>query len=156
MTSSFINMVLTFIVVFGVLIVSGFGINIRALIFMPVVMFVEYLLVLGIAFLTSALTVYFRDLQYILSIIAMAWQFLTPVMYSQQMVEEQLQEYPVMFKIWNLNPMTPVVNAFRDILYYKQAPNLETLISAVMFGIVILVLGYLIFRKLQKGFAEQF
>lgn len=156
MTSSFINMVLTFIVVFGVLIVSGFGINIRALIFMPVVMFVEYLLVLGIAFLTSALTVYFRDLQYILSIIAMAWQFLTPVMYSQQMVEEQLQEYPVMFKIWNLNPMTPVVNAFRDILYYKQAPNLETLILAVMFGIVILVLGYLIFRKLQKGFAEQF
>ncbi len=155
-TSGFVNMVLTFLVVFVVLIVSGFGINPVAILFMPIIMIVEYLLALGIAFLTSALTVYFRDLQYILTIIAMAWQFLTPVMYGQSMVEEQLSQYPILMKIWNLNPTTPMVNAYRDILYYKQIPELDTLLAATVLGFVVLAIGYIVFGKLQKGFAEQF
>lgn len=155
-TSSFVNMVLTFIVVFVVLIVSGFGINPIAILYMPIIMIVEYVLAVGIALLTSALTVYFRDLQYILSIIAMAWQFLTPVMYSQKMVEEQLAPHPLLQRIWNLNPATPMINAYRDILYYKRVPELDTLVSALTLGIVILLLGYAIFRQLQKRFAEQF
>ena len=59
-------------------------------------MIVEYILGLGIALLTSALTGYLRDLAYILSIIAMAWQFLTPVMYSQEMVLDALASYPTL------------------------------------------------------------
>ncbi len=155
-TSGFVNMFLTFLVVFFVLIVSGFGINPVALLFMPIVMVVEYLLALGIALLASALSVYFRDLQYILSIIAMAWQFLTPVMYGQEMVESQLSQYPMLLKIWNLNPTTPMINAYRDILYYKQIPDLDTLLSAVVLGVIVLVIGWISFGKLQKGFAEQF
>lgn len=155
-TGSFVNMLFTFIVVFAVLIVSGFGINFVAVLYMPIIMMVEYVLALGIAFLTSALSVYFRDLQYILSIIAMAWQFLTPVMYSQEMVETQLVEHPLLLNIWNLNPTTPMINAYRDILYYKRVPEIQTLISAVLLGIVVLVIGWFAFKKLQKGFAEQF
>lgn len=153
--SSFVNMLLTFVVVFAVLIISGFGINPLALLYMPIIMIVEYLLALGIALLTSALTVYFRDLQYILGIIAMAWQFLTPVMYSQQMVEEQLGGHPVLMQVWNLNPTTPIINAYRDILYYKRAPQLPTLLSATVLGVVVCVIGYIVFRILQKGFAEE-
>jgi ABC-2 type transport system permease protein len=155
-TAAFINMLLTFIVVFAVLIVSGFGVNLVAVLYMPIIMIVEYLLALGIAFLASAVSVYFRDLQYILSIVAMAWQFLTPVMYSQQMVEEQLATHPQLLKIWNLNPTTPLINAYRDILYYKQVPQLQTLLSAVILGVAVLFIGYGVFRKLQRGFAEQF
>ena len=73
-----------------VLIVTGFGINPVALLYLIPIMLIEYLLALGIAFLASALSVYFRDLQYILGIVAMAWQFLTPVMYPQEMVEGAL------------------------------------------------------------------
>ena len=153
--SSFVNMLLTFVVVFAVLIASGFGINPLALLYMPIIMIVEYLLALGIALLTSALTVYFRDLQYILGIVAMAWQFLTPVMYSQQMVEEQLGGHPSLMQIWNLNPTIPLINAYRDILYYKQPPQLSTLLSATVLGVVVCVVGYIVFRILQKGFAEE-
>ena len=98
-TSSFINMLLTFIVVFAVLIVTGFGVNPVALLYLIPIMLIEYILALGIAFLASALSVYFRDLQYILGIIAMAWQFLTPVMYGQELVEESLAGHPVMITI---------------------------------------------------------
>lgn len=147
-TSAFVNMILVFIAVFGVLIVSGYGVNLRALIYLPIIMIVEFILALGFAFIAAALDVYFRDLVYILSIVTMAWQYVTPVMYPAEWVPENL-----MF-IWNLNPMTPIIMAYRDILYYKRIPQLHTLICATGVGIVFLVLGYVIFRKLQKGFAE--
>ena len=60
-TSAFVNMVLSFLVVFAVLLVTGYGVNPVALLYLPVIMLVEYLLGLGIALLTSALTVFFRD-----------------------------------------------------------------------------------------------
>ena len=155
-TTSFINMLLTFIVVFVVLIVTGFGINPVALLYLIPIMLIEYLLALGIAFLASALSVYFRDLQYILGIVAMAWQFLTPVMYPQEMVEGALAGHPALLTIWNLNPTTPMINAYRQILYYKEIPDLSTLLAALVLGIIVFLIGWFSFGKLQKGFAEEF
>lgn len=148
-TSAFVNMLLTFVVVFGVLILTGFGVNIKAVLFLPIIMIVEYILALGIALLTSALTVYFRDLAYILGIITMAWQFLTPVMYAEEMIPAKLMP------IWNLNPMTPIIQAYRTVLYYKEIPQIETLLHATILGILVLIIGSVVFRKLQKGFAEE-
>ncbi len=148
-TSSFVNMVLSFLVVFAVLLVTGYGFNFAAILYLPLIMAVEYVLALGIALLSSALTVYFRDLAYILNIISMAWQFLTPVMYSAAQVPAQLMP------IWRLNPMTPVIDAYRDILYYKQIPKVSTLAEALVLGIVILVVGEIVFSRLQRGFAEE-
>lgn len=152
-TTSFVNMLLSFVVIFVVVIVTGYGINPKALLYLPIIMLVEYFLALGIALIASALTVYFRDLEYILSIVAMAWQFLTPVMYSQEMVEASLP--PALLKIWNLNPMTPIIVAYRDILYYKNIPELNTLLAAVILGGLCMIIGLVVFRKLQKGFAEE-
>ena len=53
------------------------------------------------------------------------------------------------------HPMTPVINAYRDILYYKTTPQLSTLAAAVVLGVGILLIGELVFVKLQKGFAEE-
>lgn len=148
-TSAFVNMVLSFVVVLVVLLVTGYGVNFVALLYLPIIMIVEYLLALGIALISSACTVYLRDLEYILGIISMAWQFLTPVMYASDMVPEQL------LPIWNLNPMKSVIEAYRDILYYQQAPQLSTLLVAVLLGVGFLIIGAIVFDKLQKGFAEE-
>lgn len=148
-TSAFVNMILSFIVVFAVLIVSNFGINLKALIYMPIIMIVEYIFSIGIALLVAGLTVYFRDLAYILGIVTMAWQYLTPVMYGTDMVPEDL------LPIWRLNPMTPIIDAYRDILYYKEIPQLSSLVQATVIGIIFVVIGYVAFRKMQKGFAEE-
>ena len=110
-TSNFVNMLLCFIVIFAVVIVSGVGINLRAICYLPIIMIVEYIMCLGGAMLTSALTVYFRDLEYILGIITMAWMYFTPVVYSLDMVPEKLRPF------MNLNPMTPVITGYRDVLY---------------------------------------
>lgn len=148
-TSAFVNMLLSFVVVFGVLLVTGFGINILALLYLPIIMIIEYIFSMGIAFLVAGLDVYFRDLSYILGIVTMAWQFLTPVMYSEESVPNEI------LPLWKMNPMTPVINAYRDILYYRTAPKLSTLIQVTAIGIIFVVIGYIAFRKMQKGFAEE-
>ena len=145
-TSSFVNMLLCFIVIFAVIIVSGAGINFLALLTLPVIMLVEYILALGMAMLTSAITVYFRDLEHILGIVTMAWMYMTPIMYDKSIV---------LMPIFNLNPMTHVIECYRAVLYEKKIPDLTTLLSAAGLGILILIVGILVFNKLQKRFAEE-
>lgn len=148
-TTAFVNMLLTFVVVLLALVVGGIGLDIRTLVYLPIVMIVEYLLALGIAMLTSALTVFFRDLEYILGIVTMAWMYLTPIMYEVDMIPEEF------LPLFNLNPMTPIIVAYRDILYYKQIPRLSTLAQALAWGIIFLFVGSIIFNRLQKHFAEE-
>ena len=148
-TSQFVNMLLSLVVVFAVLVVSGWGVNGEALLYLPIIMIVEYLLALGTCLIVSALTVFVRDLEYLLGIITMAWQFLTPIMYSIDMVPDEL------VPVFECNPMTPVIVAYRDILFYKQVPQLRTLLHATLFGFVMVIVGFVVFRRLQKHFAEE-
>lgn len=154
-TSGFVNMILTFIVVFVVVIISGRGLNLLALLCLPVVMIVEYILCLGIALIVSSLTVYLRDLQYILGIFVMALQYLTPVMYGVDMVEKSSAGKWLVL-MFNLNPMTPVIKIYRQIIYYGEVPELDSLFIAVAVGVVFIVVGEILFKSLQKGFAEEF
>lgn len=147
--SQFVNMLLSFIVIFVVVFFSGVKINPVALLYLPIIMIIEFILALGITFLTASLTVYFRDLEHILGIVSMAWMYLTPVVYPVDLVPERF------LKLFYLNPMTSIVIAYRDILYYGRIPQLSTLLNATILGIVVLVLGKIVFAKLQRGFAEE-
>ena len=148
-TSMFINMLLTFIVIFIVLVLSGYGINIKAVAMLPLIMLIEYILALGICMLTSALAVYFRDLEYIMGIVTMAWMYLTPILYTAEIVPDSIRV------IFNLNPMTPIIEAYQQILYYKQVVEAQTLIQATLIGIIVLLIGYLGFEKMQRKFVEE-
>ena len=98
--------------------------------------------------ITSSIDVYFRDLEHILGIVAMAWMFMTPIMYDLAIVPASLQF------VFQLNPMTPIVTAYRDILYRGDVPRLGTLGIAAGMGIVFLVAGFLLFGKLKRRFSE--
>ena len=148
-TGALVNMLLTFIVVFAVLIISGKGLNPVALLYLPIIILAEYILAISLTMLASAVTVYLRDLEHILAILILAWQFLTPVMYSIDMVPENF------LPIFNLNPMTPIIVAYRDILYYKQVPKLSTLLHGFLFSVILLVIGWNVFGHLKKHFAEE-
>lgn len=147
--SQFVNMLLSFIIIFIVMIFRGVRIDPVALLYLPLVMIIEFVLALGITFLASALTVYFRDLEHILGIVSMAWMYMTPVIYPLEMVPEQY------VKLLYLNPMTSITIAYRDILYYGQVPEMKTLLNAVVLGVIVLVIGKVSFSKLQRGFAEE-
>lgn len=148
-TSCFVNMLFCFVIVFLVLGTSGRGINLKALAFLPIVMIVEYILALGFAMIVSACTVYLRDLEHIVGVILQAWIYLTPIMYSIDIIPESIMP------IFKLNPMTSVIEAYHTILYYKQVPQVSTLIQAFVIGVAALVIGGFVFANLQKGFVEE-
>ena len=102
----------------------------------------------SITMIMSAVDVYFRDLEHILGIISMAWMFMTPIMYDMSMVPERLRF------IFQLNPMTSVVTAYRDILYSGSVPHLGTLGIAAGMGLFFCVIGFLVFGKLKRRFSE--
>lgn len=148
-TSAFVNMLYCFIVVLVAVFLLGKNVSVYAWSFLPVVAGIEYLLALGFAMIVAAITVYFRDMEHILGIVTLAWQFLTPVMYGIDMVPK---EYLLIF---NLNPMTSIIVAYRDILYYGKVPQIETLISALFFGVLFLMIGFVVFGRLKRHFAEE-
>ncbi|MGL5258292.1 MAG: ABC transporter permease [Proteocatella sp.] len=146
--SAFMNMLFSMVIVFLALIISGIGIS-KYIIFLPLIMMLEYSLALGLAFIFSALNVFFRDLEHILGIITMGWFYLTPIVYTVDMIPK---EY---LGIFYLNPMTPIIMAYRDILYYKQMPQFEILGQIFLWSLGFILIGYLVFQKLQKRFAEE-
>ena len=148
-TSCFVNMLLCFIVIFVVVLFSGIRLSIAGLLCLPVVMVVEYLLALGMALLCSAVTVYFKDLEHILGIISMAWMYLTPIMYDKSIVPERF------LPVFNLNPMTHIIDCYRAVLYYGQVPELRSLLSSLVLGLVFLAVGWIVFDRMQRHFAEE-
>lgn len=148
-TSAFVNMLLSFIIVFLAVLTAGWGFNPLALLFLPLIMVIEYLLALGIAFIVSAVTVYFRDLEQIVGVLMMAWVYLTPIMYDIESVPEQLRT--LIF----LNPMTPVIVVYHDILYYRTFPDAACLLQAGLISLALFAVGFLLFWRLDRGFAEE-
>ena len=148
-TSNFINMIYCSVIVLAVVLFYHMNLNLEVWFMLPVIAFIEYILVIGIVLIVSALTVDFRDLEHILGIIIMAWQFLTPVMYPESFVPSQYQA------ILYLNPMTPIIISFRDVLYYGKMPVVENLVYAFLWSLIIFICGFLLFGKLQKDFAEE-
>ncbi|MBQ9692523.1 MAG: ABC transporter permease [Clostridia bacterium] len=148
-TTNFVNMLLCFIVIFAVVIISGTKLDAVAVLCLVPVWIVEYILALGMAFIASSVTVYFRDMEHILGILMLAWQYLTPVLYGYDIIPDQ-------YKLWfSLNPMTPVIGAYRTILYEARVPELETLLWALALGLTVLTVGWCTFTRLKRRFAEE-
>lgn len=148
-TSQFVNMLFCFVVIFVILIVTGYGMNVKALLFLPLVMIIEYVMTLGGVLIVSCVTVYVRDLQQIIGLVLMAWIYATPIMYAADMIPENLRTIYTY-----INPMTPIINAYHDIIYYKTMPTGDIVISAVE-AIILLVIGFVLFGHFEFGFAEE-
>ncbi|WP_394884861.1 ABC transporter permease [Clostridium butyricum] len=146
--AAFMNMIFSMVVVFIALIISGIGVS-EYIIMLPIILGIEYLFTLGFSFIVSALNVYFRDLEHILGIVIMAWFYVTPIVYTSDMVPSDYSW------ILNFNPMVPIMQVYRDILYYKQMPDFNGLGIIIISSVIMIIIGYCIFQKLQRNFVEE-
>ena len=147
-TSGAVNFIISTIIILAFVIFSGVGLSWYILLY-PFILLIQYVLLLGIGFIVSSVTVYFRDLEHIIGVVLMAAFYATPIVYKLEQLPHTLQI------LVNLNPMTHLINAYRDIFYYHQMPNMEILVTLLGISLVLTVVGYFIFKQLQKGFAEQ-
>ena len=147
-TSGAVNFAISTIIILAFVIFSGVGLSWYILLY-PLILLVQYILLLGISFIVSSVTVYFRDLEHIIGVVLMAAFYGTPIVYKLEQLPANLQI------IMQLNPMTHLINAYRDIFYYHQMPNMKILCLLLGISVILTIIGYFIFKKLQKGFAEE-
>ena len=147
-TSNLINFLITEIIVFIALFVSGIGIS-TSLIYFPIIMLMQYTLQLGLGFIFAAITVFVRDVEYIINIFMMLMFYLCPIVYTPDMIPARF------LKIFEMNPMFKIINFYRDILFYQKSPSIRDMIITFLICIVVLFIGYNIFKKLEKKFAEE-
>lgn len=147
-TSGLINFIIALPIIIIFCLFSGIGLSLYALIF-PLIAIIQYLFLLGIIFITGAINVYIRDLEYIVQFFVNMLFYGTPVLYSATLFPQKYRW------ILNMNPMTTIINSYRDIFYYQKLPNFEMLGIVFLVSIVLLFIGINVFKKLERRFAEE-
>lgn len=147
-TSETINFLVSCIIILAFIVIKGFGIS-KFILFFPLVLLIQYVLLLGIALIFSAVTVYMRDIQHFIGVVLQLLFYATPIVYSIDTIPENFR--------WILkwNPMTYIIEGDRAIFYNQTMPDLKSLGVLGIISIIILIVGYLLFNKLQKRFAEE-
>lgn len=147
-TSEAVNFLISTVIIFAFVIFSGIGITKYILVY-PLIFIAQYLLLLAISFIVSSVCVYVRDLQHFIGIFLQLLFYATPIVYSIDTLP------PEAAWILNLNPMTYIIEGYRDIFYNQTMPDVQSILILIGIVLVAIVIGYLIFNKLQKGFAEE-
>lgn len=119
------------------------------IILVPVFAVIQFFLSLGLVTGLSAINVYIQDTEYIIGFILNLLFYGTPILYTAELFPQQLR-----FLMY-INPLTHVITAYRDLFMYHQLPDIWGLMYMVGWAIVCCAFGLLIFRKLEKGFAEE-
>ncbi len=147
--SSLANFLLSMIVLFVVLAIFGPR-HPEGLLYLPLLVVIQIVMNLGFAYLLAAANVFYRDVQHILGILLTAWYFLTPVLFSVQIVADRPTERELLY----LNPMTSIVVAYQRALLDGVPPEWERLAYSTLVAVVMFTLGFWYFRRSKDTFEE--
>ena len=125
----------------------GGGIHATTL-YLPVLLAIQLLPTLGLAWLTASLGVFLRDVTQATHLTLQAWLYLTPIFYPEEMVPESFR-WLVRF-----NPMAPLIRSYRRVLLEGNHPDWMGLGYTFVFGLTCLLVGYWWFQRTKKAFAD--
>lgn len=144
-TSCFVNMLFNLVAILIVMVFTRAGFHASALLF-PLPILCLYLFSCGFGMLLAALSVQFRDVTHLFSVLMTAWMYATPLFYPITAVPEWVQG------IIHLNPLYMYIDAFRQLLLFGTTPSALSWLGCVLSAAVCLAVGGLIFRKMQRNF----
>ncbi|KUP05484.1 ABC transporter permease [Bacillus coahuilensis m2-6] len=108
----------------------------------------QAILAMGFMMILSSLNVYLRDIGLVTPIITRLWFYLSPIIYSFEFLSEE-------YKKWLLfNPLTGILDGYRKVLLHNELPLLAPLIYTAIFSVVVFVIGFVVFNRLEKKFAD--
>ncbi len=115
----------------------------------PIVLLIQVLFTLGVAYIVSAINVAFRDLQHIVSNVITLWFFLTPVLYELSTIPEPYRKWIIWF-----NPMAPLITSYQAIFFHHQLPAARPLLYVALVSMLLLWLASQVFQQRREEFAE--
>lgn len=120
------------------------------LVLLPLVMIVQFLFTFGLSLILCTADVFYRDTTEILQVIMRLWFFLTPIFYSPDALSGTVARWINM-----LNPMTPLICAYRNILYSGEPFHYRTLMPGLALSLLLMGIGYGVFSRYCGVFAEE-
>lgn len=136
-----VNLVLSLIPFGGVMALTGTPLRPAAL-FLPISILLLALFTLGLGLLISSLAVHFPDTAEMYQIVLLAWMYLTPIIYPEDIVPQAYRRW-----MFDLNPMYHLVQIFRVPLHEGRWPNLASLITAAAIALVTFAAGWVVFSR---------
>ena len=118
------------------------------MLFLPLLVIPQLIATLGAAWLLASLGVFVRDIVQGISLLLMAWMYLTPIIYPESLVPERYRG------VVNLNPFTPLVRNYRRILLEGSLPDWSGLAYFTAFAVASFLFGYWWFARTRKNFAD--
>lgn len=116
------------------------------LLFLPLLLLYVFAFSLGLGLLIAALSVFFRDVMHLWSVVLTAWTYATPLFYPIEILPDFLAP------LIQFNPMYHYVTYFREIALWGMTPSFEQNLICIGFAAAALVLGYVVFRAKEKKF----
>ncbi|HBJ1651886.1 TPA: ABC transporter permease [Clostridium botulinum] len=104
------------------------------------------LLSLGWGLILATVNVFFRDMQHLYSVVLLIIMYASAIFYSADIIN------PKYVKILNLNPIYPIINVFRDCILYGRITNMESWILSLVYAIIAVIIGLIVFYKKQDRF----
>jgi lipopolysaccharide transport system permease protein len=139
---------LEFVALLPLLIFLGVNITVYV-IFLPAVLVMEFLIIFGLSLSLSSLNLKYRDFDQLWNLALQLGFFLSPIFYDASLIPQRYQF------LYSLNPVTRLIESTRDIFLFQKLPLLSD--SAVIIGSValLMLIGFLIFGRLESRFAEE-
>ena len=120
----------------------------HALQWLPFLIILTIALSIGLGLILGTLNVFMRDIGQIMSIMLQFWFWLTPIVYMSSIIPEKYHWLLMM------NPLTPVIMGYQNILAYNKNPNLDLLVYPTVLSIIFLLLALIIFKKANEEMAD--
>lgn len=117
-----------------------------SIIFIPLFLS-QTILITGMSLMLSTFNLFYRDIQYLTNLLLMIWMYMTPIVYPLSMVPER---YLFLYK---LNPMVGIIEGYRSALFGNPF-EWNIILLGVMNSFLIFILGFYIFKKSEKVFAD--
>lgn len=125
-----------------------FGLPHTTVLYLPLIVLPFVLLIIGLSWGLASLGVYLRDVSQFIGVTTTVLMFLSPIFYPATALPEHYRH------LLYLNPLTPVVEQTRDVLFWGKAPDFAMLGIYWLVTAIIAWLGFAWFQKTRKGFAD--
>jgi ABC-type polysaccharide/polyol phosphate export permease len=119
------------------------------LVWVPAIFAMQLLFTVGISLPLAALNLFFHDVRYLVGVILMIWFYITPIIYPLAIVPER---YKTLFE---LNPLTRIVDAYRRVLLDGASLTMERFLVGMGAALLVFLLGYYLFKRMEAGFADR-
>ncbi len=116
-------------------------------IFLPPLLLIQLMLALGLGLILSAMNAFYRDIRHLVVLLLQLWLYATPIIYPVTLVPDSILPY------YFLNPMAGVIQGYRSVLFGGGPPDDTIFISAAV-SLVVLTVGFFIFKRVEHRFAD--